>query len=154
MVIANATGCSMIWGSMYPSNPYAVVPETGRGPAYGHSLFEDAAEYGWGVVNSIENRRKILIDKSKRLVATLEDGELKKALDNFTKHHKNADKCEVVFNTVSKEINELPEEHFDNMNMRYVRDNVDLFTRSSYWFIGGDGWAYDIGSAGLDHCLA
>jgi pyruvate-ferredoxin/flavodoxin oxidoreductase len=55
MVIANATGCTMIWGSMFPSNPYAVKKESGRGPAYGHSSFEDAAEYGWGIVNSMDN---------------------------------------------------------------------------------------------------
>jgi pyruvate-ferredoxin/flavodoxin oxidoreductase len=97
MIIANATGCSMIWGSMFPSNPYAVKKESGRGPAYGHSLFEDAAEYGWGIVNSLNNRRMILIDKSKNLVKTLENGELKKTLEAFTKFHNNREKCEVTF---------------------------------------------------------
>jgi pyruvate-ferredoxin/flavodoxin oxidoreductase len=78
MIIANATGCSMIWGSMYPSNPYAVNYESNRGPAYGHSLFEDAAEYGWGIVNSVDNRRMILIDKCTKLAESMEDGPLKK----------------------------------------------------------------------------
>jgi pyruvate-ferredoxin/flavodoxin oxidoreductase len=95
-----------------------------------------------------------LIDKSKRLVATLEDGELKKNLENFVKNSENADKCEVIFSNIQNIVHELPEEHFENMNMRYIKENIDLFTRMSYWFIGGDGWAYDIGSAGLDHCLS
>jgi pyruvate-ferredoxin/flavodoxin oxidoreductase len=77
MVIANATGCTMIWGSMFPSNPYAVKKESGRGPVYGHSLFEDAAEYGWGIVNSMDNRRMILIDKVTKYIETMADGPLK-----------------------------------------------------------------------------
>jgi len=57
MVIANATGCSMIWGSMYPSNPYTIRKDSKRGPAYGHSLFEDNAEYGFGMVISNYRRK-------------------------------------------------------------------------------------------------
>lgn len=93
MVIANATGCSMIWGSMYPSNPYTVRKESKRGPAYGHSLFEDNAEYGFGMVISNYRRRENLIDDMKKLNTKLrtdinKEG-FRKLIDNWLKNVKN-----------------------------------------------------------------
>lgn len=155
MVIANATGCTMIWGSMFPSNPYTVKKETGRGPVYGHSLFEDAAEYGWGIVNSMDNRRDILKDKATKYVETAEDGPLKIAISSFVKNFDNANKCDAAFEDIKAIFAGMEEaDIYANADLKYFFENKDLFTKASYWFIGGDGWAYDIGAGGLDHCMA
>lgn len=84
----------------------------------------------------------------------MDESPLKKQFEAFMKNHQNADKCEVIFNSVGDLLNELPESAFSNNNLLYIKENVDLFTKPSYWFIGGDGWAYDIGAAGLDHVMS
>ncbi len=150
MYISNATGCSSIWGGSAPSTPYTVNKESGRGPAWANSLFEDNAEHGLGMYLGQKAIRERLIEKVKALetpcdkckaivdeyLNTLDDGaaneKATKALIELLEGWA-ADGCEA-----SKEI--LAEKNFLN--------------KKSMWIFGGDGWAYDIGFGGLDHVLA
>jgi pyruvate-ferredoxin/flavodoxin oxidoreductase len=150
MVIANATGCSSIWGGHAPSCPYA-VNEEGHGPAWGNSLFEDNAEYGLGIAIAHKEQRAHL----KELVETVMKKEipapLKEAfqgwLDNFNDGPLSktfGEKCKSLLDTVTCDCEEI----------KLIKDMTDHFTKKSIWIIGGDGWAYDIGYGGLDHVLA
>ncbi len=145
MFVANATGCSMIWGCSAPSTPYTVNKE-GRGPAWANSLFEDNAEFGFGMATSVKARRKELKsaveqirdqvgDAADKWIDCMDDGEASRAAgEELLK------KC--------KEISGV------DKNAAYVVENSDLLTKPSMWIFGGDGWAYDIGYGGLDHVLA
>ncbi|MCM1489822.1 MAG: pyruvate:ferredoxin (flavodoxin) oxidoreductase [Muribaculum sp.] len=150
MVIANATGCSSIWGANYPSNAYC-TNRFGQGPAWGNSLFEDNAEYGFGIAVAIAHRREQLSSKVKTLAdnpSTPED--LVKALNDWlaSRHDGNAS----VF--TSKTALELLAKNSSMSGVPEILADADLFVKKSVWAIGGDGWAYDIGFAGLDHVLA
>ena len=145
MFIANATGCSSIWGCSAPSPPYTVNKE-GRGPAWANSLFEDNAEFGLGMAISVHARRNEMKSAVERLVdvigvpakawlATMDD-----ALHAGKTGEILAEKC--------------AELAADNEDARYVTENKDMLVKPSMWIFGGDGWAYDIGYGGLDHVLA
>lgn len=145
MYIANATGCSSIWGHSAPSTPYTVNKE-GRGPAWSNSLFEDNAEFGFGMATSVENRREYIKNAVERLVdvigipakawlATMDDAESSRETGKIL-----AEACEKIADT--------------NEDAQYVLDNSDLLNKPSMWIFGGDGWAYDIGYGGLDHVIA
>ncbi len=145
MFVANATGCSMIWGCSAPSTPYTVNKE-GKGPAWANSLFEDNAEFGFGMATSVNARRKELKSAVEQLVDTV--GESAKSwLDNMNDGEKSRTAGEALLSKC-KEIAAV------NETAAYVVENSDLLTRPSMWIFGGDGWAYDIGYGGLDHVLA
>ena len=153
MVLCNATGCSMIWGSMFPSNPYTVRNDNGRGPAYGHSLFEDGAEYGFGVARGGKTRRDALVsDVDAVLGGDVGSADLKKLLQAWTKNSEDPFVCEELFPKICGLLES--EDLSGSEALSRVKENKDLLTVPSYWLIGGDGWAYDIGSGGLDHVLA
>ena len=145
MFVANATGCSMIWGCSAPSTPYTVNKE-GKGPAWANSLFEDNAEFGFGMATSVNARRKELKSAVEQLVDTV--GESAKSwLYNMNDCEKSRTAGEALLSKC-KEIAAV------NETAAYVVENSDLLTRPSMWIFGGDGWAYDIGYGGLDHVLA
>ena len=145
MFIANATGCSSIWGCSAPSTPYTVNKE-GKGPAWANSLFEDNAEFGYGMAISVQARRNELKSAAERLADVI--GVPAKAwvasMDS-PEHSKNTGeillaKCQEIQDT--------------NADARYIVENKDMLIKPSMWIFGGDGWAYDIGYGGLDHVLA
>ena len=145
MFVANATGCSMIWGCSAPSTPYTVNKE-GKGPAWANSLFEDNAEFGYGMATSVKARRgglKTAVEQLKGIT----DGAAENWLDCMNDGEKSRPAGEALL-AKCKEIGDA------NASARYVIDNADLLTKPSMWIFGGDGWAYDIGYGGLDHVLA
>ncbi len=151
MIIANATGCSSIWGANFPSNAYCTNPE-GKGPAWGNSLFEDNGEYGYGMLVSIEQRRRRVADQVKALIESPDTLPYLKAplqawydaKDDAELSGQTADQL-VAMMTPVKELSPAYGE---------LLEAADMLAKKSVWAIGGDGWAYDIGFAGLDHVLA
>ena len=149
MIIANATGCSSIWGASSPTTPYCTNKD-GHGPAWGNSLFEDAAEYGCGLGLAYKQRREGLELKVREALADDKaPAALKEALQGWLDNMNDAEgsrKCgEAVLANLDGYDSPLAQELFDM---------DDLFTKKSVWIFGGDGWGYDIGYGGLDHVLA
>ncbi len=155
MIIANATGCSSIYGGSAPSCPYT-VNEEGCGPAWASSLFEDNAEYGFGISLGVSQRRDKLADLVRvALEGDLSD-ELREALqgwlDNMNDSEKSRDFGQQIIERIEIEMTE-PEGEF-NPILLDILDRSDYLTKKSVWIFGGDGWAYDIGYGGLDHVIA
>ncbi len=149
MVIANATGCSSIWGASAPSAPYCTNKD-GFGPAWGNSLFEDAAEFGYGMTMSYSQRRKKLADLITRAIDTDIAEELKTAMQNWLEGMNDADASEVH----GRQIEAILETMEADPLLDEIYESADLLVKKSIWVFGGDGWAYDIGYGGLDHVLA
>ena len=150
LLIANATGCSSIWGANFPSNAYC-TDRFGRGPAWGNSLFEDNAEYGFGIATAISHRRQRLIEVANETVTNPSvPADLKSALQAWIDSKNDKVKSE----TAGKAAIELLNKYQDFPGVKEMLECSDLFAKKSVWIIGGDGWAYDIGFAGLDHVLA
>ncbi len=160
MYIANATGCSSIWGGSSPSTPYTVNKE-GHGPAWANSLFEDNAEYGYGMYLGVKARRARVADVMKKFaeadlpaewglkeaatewLAGMDDAAASKAaaaklVPALEKANAACGKCGCEFDALYKE-------------MLLAKD---VFVKKSFWMFGGDGWSYDIGFGGVDHVLA
>ena len=151
MVIANATGCSSIWGANYPSNAYCTLPD-GRGPAWANSLFEDNAEYGYGIASAIAQRREHLTDLVKAAVADKSTpAVVTDALNEWLAVSNDGNKSK---GASAKAIAVLRSNCAETPGAEEILAMSDLFVKPSVWAIGGDGWAYDIGFAGLDHVLA
>lgn len=149
-LIANATGCSSIWGANFPSNAYC-TNRFGQGPAWGNSLFEDNAEYGFGMAVAIAHRRQRIIDLATAAVADPSiPADLKTALQAWL--DVKDDKVKSA-STATAAIDAL-KNHADFTGAAEMIAGADLFAKKSIWIIGGDGWAYDIGFGGLDHVLA
>ena len=145
MFIANATGCSSIWGLSAPASPYTVNAE-GKGPAWGNSLFEDNAEFGYGMAIAMKARRAEMQHVVERLAERPEAAEAAKAwLDNM--------ECADCAGRMGDALVAVCEK-LDDEDARYVVENKDMLPKPSMWIFGGDGWAYDIGYGGLDHVLA
>ena len=143
--IANATGCSSIWGASAPSTPYTVNKE-GKGPAWANSLFEDNAEFGFGMATSMNARRNELKSAAERLYDVV--GVPAKA---WVASMNDAKQAEVTGNILLAEAEKIADK---NADAKYVVDNKDMLIKPSMWIFGGDGWAYDIGYGGVDHVLA
>jgi len=148
MVVANATGCSSIWGASAPSVPYCVTPE-GHGPAWGNSLFEDAAEFGYGIAFAGNVRRARLADKVKAALGGQIDAGLKDAFQGWLDGFADPVKSETFGREIKKRI-----KGSKDPVLAGIAADADLLTKKSYWIFGGDGWAYDIGYGGLDHVIA
>ncbi|MBU0666694.1 MAG: pyruvate:ferredoxin (flavodoxin) oxidoreductase [Nanoarchaeota archaeon] len=156
MIIANATGCSSIYGGTFPTIPYTKGKD-GRGPAWANSLFEDNAEYGYGMMLAVEANREHLQNTMKELTKEKINPIIKKSLNNNLKlwnessdETKNAaDKTKEL---VLKEVNKYKGKQKELM--KKILELKDYITKKSIWAVGGDGWAYDIGFGGLDHVLA
>ena len=145
-----ATGCISIWGGTAPSIPYCKNKE-GHGPTWGNSLFEDAAEYGYGMLLAVVQRRKKLADLVQRALSEekLSD-ELKEAFRGWLENFNDGEKSKEY----SKKIKQILENTKLTPLLKEIYSLRDMFTKKSVWAIGGDGWAYDIGYGGLDHVLA
>ncbi len=173
MYIANATGCSSIWGGSAPSVPYTVNKE-GKGPAWANSLFEDNAEFGLGMLHGVKQRRKALKEKVARLAEIpYADEDLVAlaqawvdAMDDAAESRKTGDALEAMCRELdARDFTGTPFEQawLDNGKkcpceacgiVRDILENADVLAKPSFWVFGGDGWAYDIGYGGLDHVLA
>ena len=149
MYIANATGCSSIWGNSSPSTPYTMNSK-GQGPAWSNSLFEDNAEFGYGMLLAQKAIRKRLKEEVET-VATSEQAsaEVKAAcqeyLDTFTCGITNGDATDKLVAAL---------DGCDCDTCKDIVKNKDFLAKKSQWIFGGDGWAYDIGFGGVDHVLA
>lgn len=150
MVIANATGCSSIWGANFPSNAYC-TNRHGFGPAWGNSLFEDNAEYGYGIATAISHRREHLAELATAAVAdATTSATVKAALQAWLDARADAKASVAASAAAIAALKAAPE----TPGAAEMLEMADLFVKKSVWAIGGDGWAYDIGFAGLDHVLA
>ena len=150
MMIANATGCSSIWGASAPAMPYT-KNFNGHGPAWGNSLFEDNAEYGLGMFLGVKTIRESLANDVEKVLAENISDELKAALTDWKD---NRDLGENTRDRADKLTALLEAQKGDNALLNKIYDNRDFFVKRSQWILGGDGWAYDIGYGGLDHVLA
>ena len=146
--VANATGCSSIWGNSSPSTPYT-VDEKGHGPAWSNSLFEDAAEFGYGMLLANNAIRGALKEKLEVILEKGENQEVKPAiqkyLDTFDNGAENAAATEELVAALEKCGCDRALE---------VLSQKEYLAKKSQWIFGGDGWAYDIGFGGLDHVIA
>ena len=151
MVIANATGCTSIWGASAPSVPYCTNKD-GFGPAWGNSLFEDAAEFGYGMNMAYNQRRAKLYDLVQEALKGALPDAMKTALQNWAEKHDDA----TLSRQYGEEVMDLMDHEALHANPALVEiyNMADMFTKKSVWIFGGDGWAYDIGYGGLDHVLA
>ena len=149
MVIANATGCSSIWGASAPTTPYT-VNKYGQGPTWGNSLFEDAAEFGFGMNLGITQRRAQLARLMGEAVESDIPAELKEAMQGWLDNRDDAE----LSKTYGDKVRSLLCEVSPTPLLEDIFGMEDLFTKKSMWIFGGDGWAYDIGYGGVDHVLA
>ena len=148
MIIANATGCSSIYGGNLPTTPYTTNPE-GRGPAWSNSLFEDNAEFGLGMrlaANQQTSFARELVERNKdKIGAELVEALLTADQSDEPGIHEQRQRVELLKTKLASI------KSADTENLLSV---ADMFVKKSVWIMGGDGWAYDIGSGGLDHVLA
>lgn len=151
MMIANATGCSSIWGASAPAMPYT-TNQFGRGPAWANSLFEDNAEYGFGMFLGANAVRETLATDIQTAVDAGGMSEELKA--SFADWIANIHEGEGTRDRADKLTALLEAEKADNAVLNSIYENKDFFVKRSQWIFGGDGWAYDIGYGGLDHVLA
>ncbi len=149
MIIANATGCSSIWGASAPSVPYC-VDKNGHGPAWGNSLFEDAAEFGYGIAIAVGQRRSKLEELIKEAIAAGVPDELKASMTGWLEGMSDAEASKTHGNRLKKLLADAKRTPLWDT----IFSMSDLFVKKSVWAFGGDGWAYDIGFGGLDHVIA
>ncbi len=150
MVIANATGCTSIWGGSAPTTPYCQNKD-GFGPAWGNSLFEDAAEYGLGMHDAYKQRREgLALACREALEVPGISEELKNALQGWLDNMNDAKLSREYGEAVLDELTDVD----SNAALEKLWTMQDLFTKKSFWVFGGDGWGYDIGYGGLDHVIA
>ncbi|NOY78841.1 MAG: pyruvate:ferredoxin (flavodoxin) oxidoreductase [Calditrichaeota bacterium] len=147
-LIANATGCSSIYGGNLPTSPWDINPE-GRGPAWSNSLFEDNAEFGYGFRLSIDQRSEFAAELVRRLAKEI-GPQLAEEILSADQHD------EIGIRLQRERVAQLKQKlaKMDSEEAKHLLVLADLLVKKSVWIIGGDGWAYDIGYGGLDHVLA
>ncbi len=148
MVIANATGCSSIWGASAPCMPYSVNAQ-GRGPAWANSLFEDNAEFGLGMVKAHQQCREKLADLMAEALETDLAPEAREAIQLWLEHKDSYEESKKATDLLLPIL-----EDTDVPALQAIQVYADHLIKRSQWIFGGDGWAYDIGYGGLDHVLA
>jgi pyruvate-ferredoxin/flavodoxin oxidoreductase len=149
MMVANATGCSSIYGGSAPSMPYC-KNEKGEGPAWGNSLFEDNAEYGFGMVtavNKLRDRLALIMTNAQHCTCCTD--EMKSLFLDWIANRENAAKSVEISNKILPLV-----EKCDCDSCKSIYQLRQYLIKKSVWVFGGDGWAYDIGYGGLDHVLA
>ena len=147
MYIANATGCSSIWGNSSPSTPYT-VNHKGHGPAWSNSLFEDAAEFGYGMLLANQSLRANLKSKVEAIAETAGDdvkAAAQKWIDTFAVGAENGAATDALVAALEADGSDAA---------KVILEQKQFLAKKSQWVFGGDGWAYDIGYGGVDHILA
>ena len=148
MMIANATGCSSIYGGNLPCTPYTVDAQ-GRGPTWSNSLFEDAAEFGFGFRLAVDQQVEYCAGLLRRLSAELGDELVGALLGNQQETEEQIAQQRALVAQLRQRLGSI-----DTPDARALLASADFLVRKSIWSFGGDGWAYDIGYGGLDHVLA
>lgn len=151
MMIANATGCSSIWGASAPSIPYT-KNHNGKGPSWANSIFEDNAEFGLGMHLAVKQIREKLRDLMEKGIRSNISDECNEVFEQWIE---NMDDGEESKKISIKLLNTLNNDRYkDNDIVVEILKRKDFLVKKSLWIVGGDGWAYDIGYGGLDHVLA
>jgi pyruvate-ferredoxin/flavodoxin oxidoreductase len=148
MIIANATGCSSIYGGSAPSTPYCASKKNGKGPAWANSLFEDNAEYGYGIatgINKLRNRIARLMQDGMDSVSAPCQELFREWIEAKEDAKRSEDVSQKLIPVLAAEKSEVA---------AWIRSLEQYLIKKSVWVFGGDGWAYDIGFGGLDHVLA
>ena len=155
MVVANATGCSSIYGGSSPTCPYTKNDE-GKGPAWANSLFEDNAEYGYGFNLAYAQRRAKLGDMMQKALDLGVKGKVVNDFKTWLENKKSADITKAVAESLKTTLpTAIRNSHGELKDLlKEIENASDCVIKKSIWIIGGDGWAYDIGYGGLDHVLA
>ena len=157
IVASNATGCSSIYGGTFPTIPYCTNRE-GRGPSWGNSLFEDNAEYGFGMRLAIDSNRQLLETKVRRILEIGTEGKLtsalNKSLEIFDNTDQEAKSHQLAVQALLPPALKAAQDKEAKEVLSKIIELKDYFVDKSVWIIGGDGWAYDIGYAGVDHVVA
>ena len=150
MMIANATGCSSIWGASAPSIAYS-TNASGKGPAWGNSLFEDNAEYGYGMFLGVNQLREKLAMLIKEALDKPINEKLKEAFTEWLDGINDGDESKEATVKILEAIKD--EDLESNKVLQEILDKKDYLIKKSHWLLGGDGWAYDIGFGGVDQVL-
>ena len=148
MMIANATGCSSIWGGSAPSTPYTTNSK-GQGPAWANSLFEDNAEFGLGMYLGVKAIRERIAENMNVLLEAGVDGEAKAAVEDWLTNMNEGDGTRERAERLEKALEAL-----NTPEAKAILEDKEYFVKRSNWIFGGDGWSYDIGYGGVDHVLA
>ena len=152
MIIANATGCSSIYGGSAPTCPF-VKDEKGHGIAWANSLFEDNAEFGFGIRMGHKYQQEILRQDLNKIY----DKEYSETLNNNIEEYlscDNVDRQRELAEAITSELETITVDSDLEFTKHNIMVNKNNFSNQSVWIVGGDGWAYDIGYGGLDHVLA
>ena len=153
MMIANATGCSSIWGASTPSTPYCKNAQ-GQGPAWANSLFEDNAEYGFGMLQASNKIRETIANYLTAIAETAPEA-VKAAANKWIENKDDAEGSKAAAAELKAALEGYSvDDQVLADKLKFVKDNADHYVKKSVWVFGGDGWAYDIGYGGLDHVLA
>jgi pyruvate-ferredoxin/flavodoxin oxidoreductase len=149
MIVANATGCSSIYGGSAPATPYR-ANEKGKGVAWANSLFEDNAEYGYGMVLAHKKIRNYIQELMEKAIQEGISEELKSTFEEWIKVREDGQKSLEI----SEKIKDLLKKNASTPTLAKIKELEKYLSKKSIWVIGGDGWAYDIGYGGLDHVIA
>jgi len=152
MIIANATGCTSIYGGSSPTCPYTKDAK-GRGPAWANSLFEDNAEFGFGIKHAHDIRRNEVVSMIENLNASANDAAVKEATEYYLETLEQPDANEEAVQELLETLREVEKTHVNRSTIKEILKRTDVLLDKSVWMIGGDGWAYDIGFGGLDHVV-
>lgn len=153
MLIANATGCSSIWGGSAPSTPYC-KDKNGRGPAWANSLFEDNAEYGYGMAVATRQIRESIRIAMETVLENTNSDDVKAAFNEWIANMEDAEGSKAASAKVLSVLDGYKPCDACEKAIKEILDKKDYLVKKSVWIFGGDGWAYDIGYGGLDHVLA
>jgi pyruvate-ferredoxin/flavodoxin oxidoreductase len=155
MMIANATGCSSIWGGSAPSMPYCANKD-GFGPSWANSLFEDNAEFGYGMYLAAKQIRSKLADNCSKLLEMEVPADVRAAIEGWLENMNDGDGSKAASAQLKAALSAYKGNAGDAARalVDEILDNSEFLVKKSVWILGGDGWAYDIGFGGLDHVLA
>ena len=154
MMIANATGCSSIWGASAPSTPYT-TNEQGKGPSWANSLFEDNAEFGYGMYLAVKQIRNKIKSLCEEIIKHDIPENIKNAVQAWLENYEDLKNSKTASENLIRELDKYtPSDNKISDIINNIMENKSFLARKTQWIIGGDGWAYDIGFGGLDHVIA
>jgi pyruvate-ferredoxin/flavodoxin oxidoreductase len=154
MYLATATGCAQVWSTSFPSFPYTVNKQ-GYGPAMAGSLFENNAEFGFGIYKGATRQRNILREKISQVMEIASETKFKEICADWLNSFENGEKSKETSAQLKIALKTfIPRENEEKELYDWIMDNTEHLVKKSVWMFGGDGWAYDIGFGGLDHVIA